>query len=177
MPTSHPFGCPASEMTTVDHGGAHRWFSQTPLHAGHLIPPTTPTQHMKLTTFTFTAANGTPFLVRLTRKGERFGLEMCLTYGHDEPTVEFYDTRHPFCYAHVGPKADGKAAGAQCLGQFTGGAYYLSTLRETRLLNAVTHAGLNLNGGVTEWRIDAASLKAVHAWLDTVAHTGPVIAV
>jgi hypothetical protein len=121
-------------------------------------------------TLRFTAANQIPFLVRLVATGDHYGMEMRLV-NREEPMVEFYDARNPFAYDFVGSKADAIAAGAPVLGQFTGGRYYLSTLRETRH----HHGGLALTGGIPTWTLDPASMAAVHAWLDTVAPGVPAI--
>lgn len=118
-------------------------------------------------TFTFTAANGTPFLVRLVRQGDPYGAEMRLVHDETYPEVEFYDTRYPFAYDFVGTKEEAIAAGAPVLGQFTAGRYYVHTLRETRALHG-RDTGLALNGSIAAWIVDPASMHAVHAWLDEV---------
>jgi hypothetical protein len=121
-------------------------------------------------TYTSDAACGFPFRVRLVRRGERHGAEMCLTHSQDEPLVEFYDTRYPHTYDFVGAKEAAIAANAPVLGQYIA-SYRLSTLRESRHL----HAGLCLHGGVPGWLISPSSLANVHDWLDTVAPTTPAI--
>jgi hypothetical protein len=38
----------------------------------------------------FTAANGHAYLARIVFKGDRYGLDGCLTHDKDDPLVEFY---------------------------------------------------------------------------------------
>lgn len=63
-----------------------------------------------------------------------------------EPLVEFYDRRHP----HTPD------------GQFTGGRYFVTTLRE----RDQTIAGLSLAGDVEDWRVDSTSMGLIMTWLD-----------
>jgi hypothetical protein len=66
--------------------------------------------------------------------------------------VEFYDLR----YAHTPD------------GQFTGGRYYVKTL----LASDSEFHGLNLNGGVEAWKIDADAYQLVKSWLQTLESGG-----
>ncbi len=85
------------------------------------------------------ASHDVPFNVRLVLKGDAYGLDDCIV--HDgTPMVEFYDARHMQC----GPR-----------GQFVS-RYYLHTLLP-RLVAG--DAGLMLDGGVPDWRIDAKALR------------------
>lgn len=70
-----------------------------------------------------------------------------------EPGVRFYDARYPH---DRGLKA-----------QFTGASYYVSTLMEDR--DRLSRYGLNLHGGVDDWAVDAASMREVFTWLDSIA--------
>jgi hypothetical protein len=86
------------------------------------------------------------FSVVLVRKGDRYGLENCLTHEKDDPMVEFYDADYA-----------GKPYFTK-VGQFVS-RYYLSTLTERPV------AGLCLDGGIPKWSIAAGpladALKAV----------------
>lgn len=82
------------------------------------------------------------FFVRIVRKGDRYGLDFCLTHNENEPMVEFYDTRYPHTE----------------FGQFVS-RYYLSTTLEG------DNTGLCLYGGVPEWTVSAEDMAAVRAWL------------
>lgn len=90
------------------------------------------------------------FAVVLVRKGDKYGLDNCLTYDEVEPMVEFYDADYA-----------GKR-GFTSLGQFVS-RYYLKTLTERPI------AGLCLDGGVPKWSIRAEPLAdALKAVLLTV---------
>jgi len=84
-----------------------------------------------------------PFRVRIVEKGQKYGLNSCLSHDNKEPLVEFYDKRFPHT-EH---------------GQFVS-RYYLSTLTERDNSN-----GLNLSGGVPNWSIDGDTMNQVTAWL------------
>jgi len=84
-----------------------------------------------------TAENGVPFTVRMVQKGGPYGLNFALAHDADEPMVEFYDDRHKHTI----------------FGQFVS-RYNLSTL-----CAMPERAGLNLDGGVKEWRIDGGALS------------------
>jgi hypothetical protein len=102
---------------------------------------------MRLSLFTFTAENGVPFLARLVKKGDQYGLNGCLAHEDARPMVEFFDRRFDL----------DKWLGVQ--GQFVS-RYYVETL--------VAHDqsyGLLLDGGVPDWSIGADSLCAVRRWL------------
>lgn len=113
-------------------------------------------------TLTVTAANGVTFLVRLVRLGDPYGREFCLTHDGSDALLEFYDTRYPFWYDYVGPKADAIAANAPVLGQFAS-RYCLSTLTQ-----GGCRGGLNLDDGVPDWRLDAESMANVLAWAEAL---------
>lgn len=78
------------------------------------------------------------FNVRLVQQGERYGLNDCLVC-ESEPKVEFYWLSEDHDH-----RVDGR-------GQFVS-RYYLKTL-----MDHPRNMGLNLDGGVTEWSIDAAA--------------------
>ena len=86
------------------------------------------------------------FNVRILRKGEKYGLEDCLTHKERKPLVEFYDYRH----------RDDKEWKR---GQFVS-RYYAETLLKHDL-----NFGLSLDGGVPEWTVSAESMREILAWL------------
>ena len=80
------------------------------------------------------------FNVRILRKGEKYGLEDCLTHKERKPLVEFYDYRH----------RDDKEWKR---GQFVS-RYYAETILKHDL-----NFGLSLDGGVPEWTVSAESMR------------------
>jgi hypothetical protein len=97
-------------------------------------------------------ANGIAFNVRLVRKGDGYGRNLCLTHEKDDPLVEFYDARYLFS----------GEAGAE-FGQFVS-RYYLSTLQACRM-DRRAH-GLCLEGGVPDWTVDSGAMQVAYALLD-----------
>lgn len=89
-------------------------------------------------------SNNIPFLVNIVEKGESYGLNNCLTHDKVDPLVEFYDQR----YIHTP------------LGQFVS-RYYMSTLLEKK----DQHVGLDLQGNVPDWKINAEQMNLVREWL------------
>lgn len=90
---------------------------------------------------------GRKFRVQIVRKGDRYGLDKCLTHADDEPMVEFYDLSYP------------EKFGAE--GQFVS-RYSLSTLQTCR------SGGICLQGGVPAWNIDDAAMATVYKWMKTL---------
>lgn len=96
-------------------------------------------------TLTITNDKGRKFRVQIVKKGDKWGLNKCLTHDEDDPLIEFYDLTYPETF------------GAE--GQFVSN-YSLSTLRE--------HArgvGLDMYGGEPAWKIDGATFQKVMDWL------------
>jgi len=91
-----------------------------------------------------TSPEGLSFAVRIVVQGDRYGRDGCLTHEKQEPMVEFYD-------ASQAGRWDDIYTGH--LGQFTGGRYYVSTLKDHR-------TALSLDGGVPSWTVTGASLVA-----------------
>jgi len=91
---------------------------------------------------TFTAENGITFGVRLIYKGDYYGLRFMLKNEERKVLVEFYDTRYPHTI----------------FGQFIS-RYYASTLLE----GPVT--GLNLQGNVPNWSIDAGTMDKINQFI------------
>lgn len=79
--------------------------------------------------------------VRLVEKGDKYGLNGCLTHDKGDPLVEFYDTR----YKHTD------------FGQFVS-RYYLSTLLKSE-------NGLCLQGDVPSWSVGEACMNRIRDWL------------
>jgi hypothetical protein len=107
-----------------------------------------------------TASHGIKFTVRLIEKGDCYGLNMRITHdkvwhptGKVEPMIEFYDTRFEHAYDFIGTVEEAIAAGAPCLGQFVS-RYYAFTLLNGNI------DGLQMDGRVADWRIDADALRA-----------------
>jgi hypothetical protein len=91
---------------------------------------------------------GVPFLVRLVRKGGKYGREDRLTHDESDPLVEFFDIR---------PAKDGSERR-----QFVS-RYYASTLRRDD-----TSGGLCLDTGSPSWAINGDTLRGVLWWLANV---------
>ena len=88
-------------------------------------------------------AQSRKFDVRIVATGDNYGLDDCLI-NDDAPLVEFWDM-------DVFEK-----------GQFVS-RYYVETIAEMEY-----GVGLNLDGGVDEWSIDASTMKDVIDWLKEV---------
>lgn len=103
------------------------------------------TFNLEAETFRVEASHGVPFEIRVLADDDRYGAyrdgQWALRVERgSEPLVEFYDARHrhtPF-------------------GQFVS-RYQLSSLVDHR-------AGLNLAGGISDWKIDAQSLRTAMSW-------------
>ena len=90
-------------------------------------------------------SNGVPFNSRIVRKGDRYGRNNCLTHTEDDPLVEFYDARYDYTE----------------LGQFVS-SYSASTLTgecEWSFGSDSRETGLNLEGSVSDWFVDADQVK------------------
>ena len=90
-------------------------------------------------------SNGVPFNSRIVRKGDSYGLNNCRIHTNDDPLVEFYDAR----YDHTE------------FGQFVS-RYYATTLTgecEWSFGNDSRETGLNLEGSVSDWFVDADQVK------------------
>lgn len=91
--------------------------------------------------------NGRTFLVRVVNKGDKWGLNDCLTHDEDDPLIEFYDLTN----------ANTKGFGER--GQFVSN-YYARTLAEDA--PSLHKRGLCLDGGNADvWSIDAEALGPV----------------
>lgn len=88
---------------------------------------------------------GREFLVRIVRKGDRYGRNDALVYEDDRPTVEFYDPSYP----------DPSFADR---GQFIS-SYYARTL----LMGGL---GLRLHDAA-EWSIDSNTMSQIRTWVWT----------
>jgi hypothetical protein len=104
------------------------------------------------------AQTGREFRVRIVKEGEAYGRDMCLIHDKVDPLVEFYDVKHEFDVAPDGAP----------LGQFVS-RYYLSTLMGEGALSGPSifteDQGLNLDGGVDVWSIDAIGMADVELFL------------
>lgn len=102
-----------------------------------------------MNTLSITNDAGRPFTVRFLATGDAYGRTNSLTA--DKPLVEFFDATY----------ADEKAFGP--LGQFVS-RYYVASLLGTDGYGRGT-GGLDLNGGVPVWKVDAAAMATVRTWL------------
>ena len=84
--------------------------------------------------------------VRIVFKGDKYGLDWCLTHDEDEPMIEFYDAEYDFDI-----DLDG-----QVLGQFVS-RYNAKTLLEDDRQSR----GLNLDGGVPKWSIGKMCMNVI----------------
>ena len=91
-----------------------------------------------------TNSAGSQFLVRIVRKGERYGKTLGLVHDRKDPLVEFYDTD----YNH-----DRDESGVY-LGQFVSRYSYGALNRPNR-----PDTGLNLSGGVKKWWLDRTAFR------------------
>ena len=88
------------------------------------------------------------FNVRIVRKGDKYGLNNCLTHDKDEPMVEFYDNRYPHT-EH---------------GQFVS-RYYVATILGTDRYGS-GEGGLCLDGGNRDqWTVSAQDMDTVREYL------------
>lgn len=99
---------------------------------------------------TVTNESGDQFNVVILKKGDRYGLDNCLTHDKDRPVIEFYDAEYPI---HKDPHG-------KILGQFVS-RYYTKTLLESNL-----HGGLCLDGGISKWHISSDNLKDVITYIN-----------
>jgi hypothetical protein len=90
------------------------------------------------------------FNVRIVNKGDKYGLNNCLTHEGDKPLVEFYDTRYPHTE----------------FGQFVS-RYYVETILGDDGYGP-KDGGLNLHGGVPEWTVSAKDMDTVRTFLKEV---------
>jgi hypothetical protein len=96
---------------------------------------------------------GHEFRMRLVNQGDAYGLGMQLTHENADPMVEFYDAAYDFDTSPEG----------EVLGQYVS-RYNLSTLTgEDGWSPSIFDAGLGLNleGGVPAWTIDAKGMADV----------------
>lgn len=91
---------------------------------------------------------GVPFKVRVVQPGERYGRDNCQVHDDMDPLVEFYDERFPF---YTDPEG-------VVLGQF------VSRYSASTIANAA--GGLQLDGGIAEWRVSSTDMDKVRAWLE-----------
>ncbi len=88
-------------------------------------------------------ANGREFMVRVVRKGGRYGLNDCLVHEKDVPLVQFWDLKH------VNKNGFGER------GQF------VTAYSATELSKHVDGIGLFLHFGIPEWTVDADPMEEV----------------
>jgi|TARA_B110001454_G_scaffold12048_1_gene11092 hypothetical protein len=92
---------------------------------------------------------GQPWTIRIIDKGDKYGLDDCLTHENEEPTVEFYDADNE----HTIDKPSGIM-----LGQFVS-RYYISTIADGG------SGGLDLMGYEPKWKMNALVMDSVRSYL------------
>lgn len=100
-----------------------------------------------MTPNTFSVVNsstGIKWNCRILNRGDKYGLNYCLTHNIDKPLVEFYDSRFPHTE----------------YGQFVC-RYWVETILES------ANDGLILDFGIPNWQIDADQMQQVRQWLLT----------
>lgn len=118
---------------------------------------------VKLTPFrTFTNDQGRTFAVRIVPRDARHGLRN-VSLNNGPTLVEFYDAT--FADDGDGPYSDTRGFGP--LGQFVT-SYVVSTLLGTDGYGSGT-GGIELQGGVPVWVIDADTMAQIRAWLTDYA--------
>lgn len=98
---------------------------------------------------TITNSAGTAFLMRIIKKGERYGKTHSLVHNRKDPLIEFYDTDYNFDRDEHGTY----------LGQFVSRYFFSSLNRPNRPL-----CGLNLAGGVPKWWLDRSAFRSALAF-------------
>lgn len=89
---------------------------------------------------------GRRFRVQIVNKGDKYGLDKCLTHNEDKPMVEFYDISSTKIFGDEG--------------QFVS-RYYIETLIKDRR----SDMGLDLCGHEPAWKIDGATMDLVVNWI------------
>lgn len=105
--------------------------------------------------FKVTNDMGNDFIVRIVEKGEYWGRSNALLYEINDPLVVVYDDggeRYELTYTQVGYRQ---------LNPQMVGAYYLSTLLEGK----TDITGIQFDGRVPRWQVDAENWKKVIEWL------------
>lgn len=128
----------APELEAVDLSDGYR--PRRPVDPAGFVPA--PVEER---TAGFTASHGVRFNVRVVESGESYGATNSLTA--EARMVEFYDSRYPFTER----------------GQFVS-RYYVEDLMLDREEDPQT-GGLNLDGGVPAWAIDATTMHKVRGWI------------
>ena len=106
----------------------------------------------------FNPETGVPFTMRLVRKGEGYGRNLCLIHDKDRPLVEFYDARHG---------CDPSIEKAGAFGQFVS-RYYVDTFTNTPQGN-----GMSLEGSVADWTLSSGCVQTACALLSHWTGTHP----
>ena len=95
-----------------------------------------------MNTFSVVNDNGLKFNVRIVLKGDKFGRNDCLTHEDNDPLIEFYDDRYPHTQH----------------GQFVA-RYGIDVLLGLDVWIGhkigLSERGLDLDGGIDDWSLDA----------------------
>jgi hypothetical protein len=84
-----------------------------------------------------------PFFARIVRQGDRYGLKGQLTHHGKEPYIEFYDAR----FDHN-----------QWLGEI---GQFVSRYNLKDIMEFPDGVGLDLDGGIDDWKLTAAQVRYV----------------
>ena len=100
--------------------------------------------------------DGKSWRVKLVFKGDKYGLDNCITHDSDEPMVEFYDLSYPETFG-----TDGQFVSRYNLGTilFEGRALSRSELMKAEERNP--EYGIDLQGDVDGWEMSADCLTEV----------------
>lgn len=100
-------------------------------------------------------SGGVPWTARIVFEGGAYGLDDILVHDRTDPLIEFYDAR--WTDGGFNPER----------GQFVS-RYFLSTLMENSYggpFGSDDYPGIDLDGGVSDWKLDAATCQAIARWV------------
>lgn len=100
--------------------------------------------------------DGKSWRVQLVFKGDKYGLDNCLTHDKNEPMVEFYDLSYPEKFGE-----DGQFVSRYCLGTIL---FENCPIDRKNLMKAEERNpkyGIDLQGNVDGWKISADCLTEV----------------
>jgi hypothetical protein len=102
--------------------------------------------------------NHPDLVARIVRKGDRYGANLSLIHEEEEPLVEFYDPRYPFCQDEDGA----------VIGQFV-------SRYSTNTIFGLDNQGfgINLQGGVPDWVLESDSHQQLKTWANEVLRDFP----
>jgi len=96
--------------------------------------------------------NGVPFASRIVKKGDKYGRDFCLVHDCENALVEFWDLRHEHDLIEPNGETKGQFVSRYYVKTLTGGCDYSNGA-------PATERGVNLDGGVDDWFIDAGQVR------------------